>query len=650
MVTSSTATLIKITKTSQFSPASPDPCGIVYLPGALPGTGSLLISDSEVEEMSNLYKGSNLYSVDLQGNLQSTLSTMAFTKEPTGIAYNPNNNHLYFSDDDKLKIFDLNPGADGKYNTADDTVTSFSVSGFSADPEDVVYSKASNTLFIMDGLNSQVYQISLTGTLISQFDTQSLGVLDPEGITIGPNGNLFIVGNPRTSNNAVYEITTAGVLVQKYDISAANPVKPAGLTFAPSSQNPSEYSLYIVDRGVDNNDVPTENDGRLYEFSLGNTTPPPATAGVLAFSAASFSVNEDGTAIASIQVTRTGGSSGAVSATVNLMNGTAIAPSDYNNSSIVVNFAAGDTTTKIITIPIVNDTEVESNETINLALSNPTNGATIGSQASTTLTIVDNDVASPAKSLLYVSPSSNGSVGGVTFADEDILSYDSQTGTWKMYFDGSDVGLSSLNVRDFHINSDGSILFALNNATTLTGPGSVAPTDIVKFTPTSTGDITAGTFSLYFKGANVGLADSGESIDAIAFAPDGRLVVSTKASFVVPGVSGGDEDLIAFQADSLNSWGANTAGTWTMYFDGSDVGLTDSTEDVRGTWIDASGKIYMSTEGAFNVTGATGDGSDIFTFTPTSTGSNTSGTFAPYWDGSKAGLTVAIDGITPVIQ
>jgi hypothetical protein len=116
-------------------------------------------------------------------------------------------------------------------------------------------------------------------------------------------------------------------------------------------------------------------------------------AGTLQFSSPTFSVNEDGTPIAAVTVTRTGGSVGAVSATVNLSDGTATALTDYNNAPIAVNFANGDTAPKTVTIPIVNDFLIEGNETVNLSLGSPTGGATIGTQNAATLTIVDDDVA-----------------------------------------------------------------------------------------------------------------------------------------------------------------------------------------------------------------------------------------------------------------
>ena len=103
--------------------------------------------------------------------------------------------------------------------------------------------------------------------------------------------------------------------------------------------------------------------------------------GTLSFSQATFSTSENNNA--SITIIRTGGSLGVVSATITLSNGTASA-SDYNNSPIIVNFADGQTS-QTISVPIINDTLYEINETINLSLVS----ATIGNQATAVLTIDD---------------------------------------------------------------------------------------------------------------------------------------------------------------------------------------------------------------------------------------------------------------------
>nr|NCQ85347.1 hypothetical protein [Microcystis aeruginosa W13-18] len=121
-----------------------------------------------------------------------------------------------------------------------------------------------------------------------------------------------------------------------------------------------------------------------------------AVPGVIQFSNATYSVNENGTPVTAVTLTRTNGSDGAVSVTVNLTNGTATAGSDYNNTQITVNFANGETS-KTVNIPIVNDTQFEPDETVNLSLSNPTGGATLGTQTTAVLTILNDDLPQPGR-------------------------------------------------------------------------------------------------------------------------------------------------------------------------------------------------------------------------------------------------------------
>jgi Cadherin-like len=1156
--------LVRTTDLSTFP--CPDPAGITYNPVL----NQLVISDSEINEMPNLFTGSNIFFTTLTGSLVSTARTTNFSNEPTGISYVASSNRYYVSDDDAKKISLVNPPTTNGGPLS--LVSQFVTTGFgSNDPEGVTLAPDLGHLFIADGLNAEVYRVTTSGTLVSQFDTASLGVFDPEAIVYDPDtqhlfiGGLLANGQP---SNRIAEVTITGTLVRMLDISAANTFKVAGFTLGPSSNNPNAKSIYIVDRGVDNNDNPNENDGKLYEFSLEapnqaptlnsfnltlseggtvvlagsniNITDPDSSSFTYTASsvtggnfqtlnggnwtnATSFTtaqidagqvrfVHDGGETAPSFQVTAndgaansntiagtvsftnvndaptlnsvsltvsegstvilagsdfnltdpdsssftytvssvTGGNfqtlnggnwsnatsfttaqvnagevrfahSGTVAPTFqiqandgaavnnlsNLINGTVnftnindpptlnsfsltvseggtvvlaganidltdpdstaftytassvtggnfqtlnggnwtnatsfttaqidagevrflhnggeTAPSfqvtandgalDSNTIAGTVSFtnvndaptlnsvsfsiAQGGTTVLTpanlnITDPdstaftytansvtggsfqttsngtnwtnatsftsaqvsagqvrfahsgtvaptfqiqandgaavnnlseiidgTVNFTSIPDPPTLNsfsltvseggtvvlaganIDLTDPdstaftytassvtggnfqttSNGTTwtnatsfttaqvsagqvrfahSGEEAAPSFQVTANDgtansntiagtvsftnvndapvlnsvsfsvaqgettVLTPANlnitdpdstaftytassvtggsfqttsngttwtnatsftsaqvsagqvrfahsgtvaptfqiqandgaavnnlsntingsvsvtqpfSTIYVSLNGNGTVGGISFSDEDILAFNTATQTWSMYFDGSDVGLGSFDVEAFHITSNGSILLALNNATTLPGAGSVDDSDIVSFTPTSTGNNTAGTFQLYFDGSDVGLTTNSEEIDAIALTPDGRLVISTNDSFSVTGVSGNDEDLIVFNSTSL---GSTTSGTWSMYFDGSDVSLNQSSnEDVDGAWIHSNGEIYLSTLGSFSVTGLNGDGNDIFRFTPSSTGSNTSGNYAALWDGTAFGL------------
>lgn len=280
-------------------------------------------------------------------------------------------------------------------------------------------------------------------------------------------------------------------------------------------------------------------------------------------------------------------------------------------------------------IPTMSFTPSPTNTLIPVATFTSTPTATLTPTRTPTIT-------PPPADVLYVSSTTNGTAGGVSFADEDILSYNTSIGTWSMYFDGSDVGITS-DVDAFSILYDGSLLLSLDSDVTVNGLGAVDDSDLIRFTPTSLGVNTSGTFTMYFDGSDVGLSTSGEDVDAFGFTPDGRLVFSTVDSFSVPGVSGNDEDLIAFLPTTL---GALTGGTWSLYFDGSDVGLNNaSSEEINAVWIDpVDNRIYLSTLGNFSVPGLSGNGSDIFTCAPGSLGSVTLCSYASYWLGASNGF------------
>jgi hypothetical protein len=251
----------------------------------------------------------------------------------------------------------------------------------------------------------------------------------------------------------------------------------------------------------------------------------------------------------------------------------------------------------------------------------------------------------PSGAILYVSSSTGGTAGGVAFADEDILAYNISSRSWSLYFDGSDVGLAATNLDAFTFAPDGSLLLSLAKEMSLSGVGLVSAADIIRFVPASLGPTTAGSFAWYFDGSDVGLATTGEDIDAVALAPDGRLLLSGSGAVRVTGVVASDEDLLAFTPTAL---GATTAGAWALYFDGSDVGLVDTSEDLWGAWLDsANGDLYLTTQGAFSVPGSSGDGADIFICHPITLGDSTACAYGPglFWDGSANGFAgEVIDG------
>jgi CSLREA domain-containing protein len=146
----------------------------------------------------------------------------------------------------------------------------------------------------------------------------------------------------------------------------------------------------------------TDPNGNTSEFSQCRQVTAPVTAGIISFSGAAYSISE-GSGVATITVTRTGGSGGAVSVQyATTSGGTATANDDYAPVSGTLNWGDGDGVNKTFTIPITDDTAFEINETVKLSLSSPGGGASLGNQSSVPLTINDNDLQ-PALSINDVS-------------------------------------------------------------------------------------------------------------------------------------------------------------------------------------------------------------------------------------------------------
>ena len=215
------------------------------------------------------------------------------------------------------------------------------------------------------------------------------------------------------------------------------------------------------------------------------------------------------------------------------------------------------------------------------------------------ITVTDPPVSD--QGLYYLSFTSNTTVPGLgTVRDEDVVTYDPDTGTWGWYFDGSDVGFGGTDINALHVLDIGDLVMSFNSSSVsvpgLTGGPNgttVEDSDLVIFAFTSSGSSTAGSFSFAFDGSDVGLTTNGEDIDGVYEFPDGGLGISTLGSASMPGVSGGrDEDVFFFAA---TQFGQATAGTWSFYFDGSDVGFAvNSSHDLSAVSFDAVSYTHLT--------------------------------------------------------
>jgi hypothetical protein len=264
-----------------WSPNSPDPAGITYDSETL----RLLVSDSEVDEIPGLFtSGKNLWTTSLAGVVETPGTTVTnpatggWSSEPTGVAYDRPHGQLYVSDDDLNRIYIVpGPGIDKRWGTADDSPpTNISSSAIGAtDNEDVAYDSKRNNLVLIDGVNDELYRLNPgpngifdgikpgSDDVATHTDLERFGIVNPEGVTYDSARDVMVV----VDNKGLWELGANGALIDAVDVSPLGLMLAAGVAVAPASDGSGKTSYYIVDRGKDNNIVPTENDGRLFEVT-----------------------------------------------------------------------------------------------------------------------------------------------------------------------------------------------------------------------------------------------------------------------------------------------------------------------------------------------------------------------------------------------
>jgi uncharacterized repeat protein (TIGR01451 family) len=279
-------------------------------------------------------------------------------------------------------------------------------------------------------------------------------------ITTAPNGNVFVVS---LSNGAVYEIKAKPSKLFVATLNGAQETPPtnsaatgtATLLLSPdektarvslnfSGLTSSQTAAHIHGAGASGIAAPVLfplPNGQVSDFEIalapGQATDlknglwyinvhttnlmngeirgqfaSPASANSTQLNATKTVVNE-GQGTAKIAITRIGDTSGAASVNyttsdaagvVNcgVVNGLGSLRCDYSTTQGTLNFTAGETT-KEISIPIIDDVYAEGNETFTITLNNAT-GTVLGSPASATVTIIDNDTVNGVNNPIFATP------------------------------------------------------------------------------------------------------------------------------------------------------------------------------------------------------------------------------------------------------
>ena len=222
---------------------------------------------------------------------------------------------------------------------------------------------------------------------VSESASSATALVERFGGTDGAVSVDFATSDGSASAGADYE-ATSGTLNWADGESGQRPIT---ITLIDDSEPESAETVTISLSGAGGGvmiSTPSTATLRIADDDQVSTTDP----GSLSFAQTTVSASESAGSV-TVEVERVGGSDGAVSVDYSSAAGSASAGIDYTEVSGTLDWADGDSVSKSFSIDIVDDSEEESDETVNLALSDASGGAGIGPNSAATLTITDNDLS-----------------------------------------------------------------------------------------------------------------------------------------------------------------------------------------------------------------------------------------------------------------
>ncbi|HMI93108.1 MAG TPA: Calx-beta domain-containing protein, partial [Polyangiales bacterium] len=322
---------------------------------------------------------------------------------------------------------------------------------------------------------------------------------------------------------------------------------------------------------------------------------PDPSAGALQLGAPSYALAEEPfSGMSAIEITRTGGSTGAVSVAITTSGGSAIPGVHYTPLTTTVYFADGDQTPRFLDLEVLLNDGAEPDTTVNITLSEPGGCAALGPQASAELTIMDDDRALAADPALTIGGTVTGLVGTGLVLHETTHGESITPGNGPFVFAqprSSAVPAYAVEVRT-HPTEPAQFCTVSHGSGVLAG-ASVSDVEVSCSTPAADGALdpsfgSEGKVTTAFGGTET----------AMALQTDGKIVMV--------GGSGGDFVLARYEANGDLDPGFGSAGLVT-----SDFGAPVN-EQAHAVALQADGKILVA---GFTVHGTTAAGRPNFDFT-----------------------------------
>jgi subtilisin family serine protease len=284
------------------------------------------------------------------------------------------------------------------------------------------YTTTSGTLTFASGVGSQTFSVAITNDAASEAnETVNLSLLPPGSGTVGRFDGQYsgaYSGTSSTSGALSGDIafTVANGSVQILDPgTGAGSVLNSGAFSANGNGGQSGASCsYNGTLSLAGDGNPQGSGTFACTFTGGSASgnwtaaqfrqrlmvPPTAVltildndgSGSIQFGQAEYTAQEKRRR-ASVTVTRTGGTGG-VTVDYSTSGGSATANADYRPRVGTLSFSSGETA-KTFKVVVLKDKVVDPGETVNLALSNPSGGATLGPRQTAVLRIIDGEGPNP---------------------------------------------------------------------------------------------------------------------------------------------------------------------------------------------------------------------------------------------------------------
>jgi hypothetical protein len=330
----------------------------------------------------------DIYVIDVDGTDETNLTNdEAVDFEPE---FSPDGSRILFTSrrTGDSEIFVM--GADGSSPT--------NLSQHGAQDEDAAWSPDGTRIAFVSNRSPFTENIWVMGA-----DGTSPVVVTPDSSWVdinpdwSPDGNRIVFSSLRDGNYELYAVNVDGT-------AATNLTNNPGDDRMPSWDSPPAPPPSTTTT----TGTTTTTTATTTTTTTTPTPPPPPPPplepgeGALEFDAAAFRVTEN-ESTAQIRVRRTGSTTGTITVDFATSDGSAVsrgvrvnAPvsrvpeNDYVRASGTLVFGDGESE-HTLTVPIVDDTAIEGDETVNLTLLDPGNGGTLGPQSTAELTIGDND-------------------------------------------------------------------------------------------------------------------------------------------------------------------------------------------------------------------------------------------------------------------